>query len=127
MKASFWNLGVCIVLYVLLLVLVLWKIKNKTVITRNKIHLSKQVVSIIYEQEKKFFYSYYTFEGFLVVSFWRGFLTNELRVASYELRATIYCTSYELRFRYELRVITYCMSYELLFRYELRVIAYCRS
>ena len=44
-----------------------------------------------------------------------GFLTDKLPVASYELRVTIYCTSYELLFTYELRVITYCMSYELIF------------
>ena len=55
------------------------------------------------------------------------FLTNELGVASYEFRVTIYCTSYELLFIYELRVTTYCTSYELLFTYELRVITYCTS
>ena len=53
-----------------------------------------------------------------------GFLTNELRVASYELRVTIYCTSYESLFTYELRVVTYCTSYELIFTYELRVTIY---
>ena len=56
-----------------------------------------------------------------------GFLTNELRVTSYELRVTIYCTSFKLLFRCKLRVNTYCTSYELPFRYELRVITYCRS
>ena len=56
-----------------------------------------------------------------------GFLTNELLVASYELRVTIYCASYELLFTYELRVTIYCASYELRFRYELRVIIYCTS
>ena len=35
-----------------------------------------------------------------------GFLTNELQVESYELRVTIYCTSYGLLFR----VTIYCMS-----------------
>ena len=59
--------------------------------------------------------------------FTRGFLTSELRVASYELRVTIYCTSYELLFTYELRVITYCTSYELIFTYELQVTIYCTS
>ena len=52
-----------------------------------------------------------------------GFLTNDLRVASYELRVTIHCTSYEGFFTYELRVTIYCTSYELLFTFELRVIA----
>ena len=56
-----------------------------------------------------------------------GFLTNELWVACYELRVTMYCTSFKLFFRCELRVNTYWKSYELLFRYELRVITYCRS
>ena len=75
---------------------------------------------------------------------WSVFLTNELRVTSYELRVTTYCTSYELLFicklrvtiygtsyellfTYELRVITYCTSYELIFSYELRVTIYCTS
>ena len=53
------------------------------------------------------------------------FLTNELRVASYELQVTIYCMSSELLFKYELRVTIYCASYELLFIYELPVIKYC--
>ena len=61
------------------------------------------------------------------VIYYSGFLTNELRVASYELRVTIYCTSYELLFTYELRVITYCTSYELFFTYELRVTIYCTN
>ena len=61
------------------------------------------------------------------IFFSRGSLTKELRVASYELRVTIYCTSYELLFIYESRVTTYCMSYELLFTYELRVTIYCTS
>ena len=45
-----------------------------------------------------------------------GFLTNELRVASYELRVTIYCTSYELLFAqiYGLLLIAQVMSYYLL-------------
>ena len=60
-------------------------------------------------------------------SLFRGFLTNELQDASYQLRVSIYCTSYELLFTYELRVTIYCTSYELLFAYELRVIAYCTS
>ena len=55
------------------------------------------------------------------------FLTNELRVTSYELRVIIYCSSYELIFTYELRVITYCMSYELIFIYDLRITIYCTS
>ena len=59
--------------------------------------------------------------------FYGGFLTNELRVTSYELRVTIYCTSCELLFTYELVVITYCTSYELIFKYELRVTIYCTS
>ena len=41
-----------------------------------------------------------------------GFLTNELQVASCELRATIYCKRYGLLFTYELGVIIYRMSYE---------------
>ena len=45
-----------------------------------------------------------------------GFLTNELRVVSYELRATTYCTIYELLFTYELQITIYCLSYELLFK-----------
>ena len=56
-----------------------------------------------------------------------GFLTNELRVASFELRVIIYCTSYELIFTHELRVTIYCTSYELVFAYELRFITYCTS
>ena len=47
------------------------------------------------------------------------FLTNELRVTSYDLRVTVYCTSYELLLRYELRVTIYCTSYEVLLTYEL--------
>ena len=38
----------------------------------------------------------------------------------YELRVTVYCTSYELLFTYDLRVTVYCTSYELLFITELR-------
>ena len=56
-----------------------------------------------------------------------GFLNNELRIASYELRATIYYTSCELHFTYELRVTIYCTSYQLHSRYELRVITYCTN
>ena len=56
-----------------------------------------------------------------------GFLTNELRVTSYELRVTIYCLSCELLFTYELRVTIYYTSYELIFTYELRVTIYCTS
>ena len=52
-------------------------------------------------------------------------LTNELRLACYELRVTIYCVSYKLVFTYELRVITYYTSYKLLFAYGLRVITNC--
>ena len=48
----------------------------------------------------------------------RGFLIDELRVASYELRVTIYCMSYQLLFAFEMRVTVYCMSYEFLFTYE---------
>ena len=55
------------------------------------------------------------------------FLINELRVTSYELQVTIYCTSYKLLFIYELRVTIYCRSYELLFINELRVTIYCTS
>ena len=57
--------------------------------------------------------------------FFRGFLTNELRVTSYELRVTIHCTSYELFFTCELRVIIYCTSCELILHsnYELLFIA----
>ena len=57
----------------------------------------------------------------------RLWISNQRRVTSYELRVTIYCTSYELLFTYELRVITYCTSYELIFTYELRVTIYCTS
>ena len=57
----------------------------------------------------------------------RGFLTNDLRVSSYESRFTIHCTSYGLLFTYELRVTIYCTSYGFLFAYELLVITYCRS
>ena len=53
-----------------------------------------------------------------------GFLTNKLRVGSYELRVTIYYTSNELLFRYQLRVNIYCTSYELVFTYDLRVTIY---
>ena len=60
-------------------------------------------------------------------AFYSGFLSNELRVTSYELGVIIYCTSYELFFTYELRVIIYCTSYELIFTYELRVTIYCTS
>ena len=38
------------------------------------------------------------------------FLTNELQISSYELRVTIYCTSYELLFTCELRVTIYCTT-----------------
>ena len=44
-----------------------------------------------------------------------GFLTNELGVASYELRVTIHCTSYELLSTYELPVTAYCTSCEFIF------------
>ena len=48
-----------------------------------------------------------------------GLLTNELQLARYELRITIYCTSYELLFIYELQVTIYCTSYEYVFPYKL--------
>ena len=48
-----------------------------------------------------------SFQGITFIQI-SGFLTNELRVASYELRVNIYCTSYESLFTYELRVTTYC-------------------
>ena len=51
-----------------------------------------------------------------------GFLTNELRVASYVLRVTIYCPSYELPFTYESLVVTYCTSF-LHTSYELLLMA----
>ena len=44
----------------------------------------------------------------------------------YELRVTVYCTSYELLFTYELQVTVYCTSYELLLSHKLRVIVYCQ-
>ena len=55
----------------------------------------------------------------------RGFLTNELRVTSYELRVTIYCTSCELLFTtsYELLFIARITSYFLHTSYELLLIA----
>ena len=43
-----------------------------------------------------------------------GPLTNELRVASYGIQVTIYCTSYKF-FLHELPVTIYCKSCELLF------------
>ena len=51
-------------------------------------------------------------------TFQSGFLAKKLRVASYELRVTIY---YELLFTYELRVAIYGMTYKLVLhiRYEL--------
>ena len=39
-----------------------------------------------------------------------GFLTSELRIASYVLRVTIYYTSYQLFLTYELRVTISCKS-----------------
>ena len=59
-------------------------------------------------------------------AFYSGFLSNELRVTSYELGVIIYCTSYELFFTYELRVIFYIRvtSYYLL--HELRINFYIR-
>ena len=39
--------------------------------------------------------------------FFSGFLTSELQVASYELRVTVYCMSYELLFIHELRITIY--------------------
>ena len=66
--------------------------------------------------------------NFLLLPIWIcGFLTNELRVASYKLRVTIHCTSYKLLFTYELRATVYCINYELLFTYKLRVTIYCTS
>ena len=40
-----------------------------------------------------------------------GFLTNEIRNTSYELRVNIYWMNYELLFKYDLRVTIYCASY----------------
>ena len=82
----------------------------------------------------------------------REFLTNELRVASYELLFTYYiqvtgfylfyqlrvtfymqitsyyvCISCELIIAYDLRVTIYCTSYKLTFICELRVSIYCTS
>ena len=52
------------------------------------------------------------------------FLTNELRVASYELLVTIYCTisSYFLHTSYELLFIARVTSYILHASYELLII-----
>ena len=38
---------------------------------------------------------------------------------TYELRVSVYCTSYELLFIRELQVASNCTSYELLFNYEI--------
>ena len=46
---------------------------------------------------------------------------KELRVTSYypyELRVTVYCTSYELLFICELRVTVYCTSCKLTMNYD---------
>ena len=56
------------------------------------------------------------------------FLLHELQVTfSYELRVTVYYTSYKLLFTYELQVTVYCTSYELLLLHQLRTIVYCTS
>ena len=87
--------------------------KNELESTFSKIFNPKKLISL--------------WESFTDIHLYGGLLTSELRVASYELRVTIYCTSYELLFTYELRVITYSTSYELIFTYELRVITFCTS
>ena len=50
-------------------------------------------------------------------------MTEKLKVklVIFELRVTIYCTSYEFLFTYNIRLINYCTSYELIFgvSYEL--------
>ena len=64
---------------------------------------------------------------FLNITVASVFLTNELRVISYELRVAIYCMSYELLFI--ARVTSYFLhtSYELLLiAQELRVNFYVR-
>ena len=43
--------------------------------------------------------------------YFSGFLTNELRVTSYELRVTIYCTSHELNLSCELQVTIYSTNW----------------
>ena len=52
-----------------------------------------------------------------------GFLTNEVRVVSYNLRVTIYCNSYDLFFMYKFRVtnctICDCKIYCLKFLYRI--------
>ena len=48
-----------------------------------------------------------------------GLLTNYLKVPFYELRVTIFYTSYELLFPYQFRVTIDYTSYELVFTYEL--------
>ena len=52
---------------------------------------------------------------FSVFLFKVGFLINELRVTSDELRVTTYWTSGELLTIYELRVTIYYTSYEVFF------------
>ena len=65
-----------------------------------------------------------------------GFLTNELEVASYELRVTFYVrvtshyflsTCYRLVFTDQLILIIYWTSTELAFTYELPVPIYCAT
>ena len=55
-----------------------------------------------------------------------GFPASELRVSSYVLRVTIYCTSYDLIFTYELRVAFYILVTSNYVLHQLRVKCYER-
>ena len=54
-----------------------------------------------------------------------GFLTNDLQVASYELRVTSYYLLRELRGFFYMRVTSYYLLHELRVTFYIRVTSYC--